>query len=231
MLGLQAHTLPVRTVNEASPPFRPDYLEADGIGRRRWPYVAAASFVALILVAGGVTLWWLSTQFEPIRANSTALSRVRVDGGQLTRLRAWDASGSSGHFVAFDIPYRDGKWLDVGYTLRNDAPFPVVVDQIGSLVSNDSPIRQVSVSMEFSEASDLMIPFRPFTIPSHDGRFVVVRYRFSGCSLDPKAEDPVFLATQRVMFRMRIGWITIHRSEFLPLGYSIAISGNEGCNR
>jgi len=203
--------------------------------RRRWPFILIACVTALIVTAGGIAFWWVATRYAPIRANTTAASRVRVESGKITRVPAWDATRSSGyHFVAFLVPYRDGKWLDAEFTLVNDSPFPVAVDEIGFPGSGD-PIRQISVSMNASAldwgpvARERMVPFRPFTIPSHGGRYFVVRYQFSGCSLDPKAEDPVLHATQMVRFRMKVGGVTIHRADFLPLGYSIGIVGTEGC--
>jgi hypothetical protein len=136
------------------------------------------------------------------------------------------------------VPYRDGKWLETGFTLVNDAPFPVTVDEIGlpDPAGSRDPFSQIHVSMNAPAVEpwgpgipDQMVRFRPFTLPSHDARFILVRYEFSGCSLTQSQEDLVLKATQLVRFRMRIGWVTIRRSDLLPLPYSIAVSGNEGC--
>jgi hypothetical protein len=160
---------------------------------------------------------------------------VRAQFGPVTRVPAVEPS-TLRPLVAFDVPYRDGKWLEHGFTLVNDAPFPVTVDQIG-LPGQGDPLRQVSVTMNSSDVSpgpplpDQMVDFRPFTIPPDGARFILVRWEFSGCSLTGSPENYTTAAVQLVKFHMRLGWVTVHRSSFLPMPYSITVSGRLGCAR
>lgn len=223
------------TVQEVAPPRRPDSLDLRTTRRRRrWPLILTASVVAVMVTAGGIAFWWVATRYTPMRP-AGAPAHVRVEGGQITRVDSVLPSGQG--FVAFHVPYRDGEWLDAGFTLFNEGPFPIIVDQIGFPGRQDDfpPIRQISVSISASgtdwgpAAPDQMVPFRPFTLRSDEGRYVFVRYQFFGCSLSGSQESAVTWAWQTVRFRMRVGWMTIRRSGKLPMGYSIYVSGREGC--
>lgn len=226
------------TVREAAPPRAPD---AGGMWRvprrRRWPLILAASLAAVVVIAGSISFWWVATRYAPMRPGEGGVAaHVRVEGGQITRVDSILPSGLP--FVAFHVQYRDGKWLDSGFTLYNDGPFPILVDQIGFPGSQDDfpPIRQISVSM--NAAADeawgpgipqQMVAFRQFTLRSHEAKYILVRYQFYGCTLSGSQEDAVTWAWQTVKFRIRVGWLTIHRSDQLPMRYSIYVSGREGC--
>jgi hypothetical protein len=131
--------------------------------------------------------------------------------------------------TAFHVPYRDGKWLEMGFTIYNFSPFPVTVWDVGHRDPNGEPLRQMSVSMEGIDVPDLMVELRRFTLAPDTGRYVVIRYRFSGCSMSNSPEEYATYTRQQVRFSMRVGWITIQRSEVLPLRYSVAVQGRGGC--
>jgi hypothetical protein len=190
--------------------------------------------LSLVVVGAGVTVWFGATQYVPLRANHGGVySTVRTESGQRTRVEGLDPS-SYRPLVAFDVPYQDGQWMEYGFTLVNDSPFSVTVERLGGS-PNDQPLRQVSVSINAPDAAlggpgdpDRMIPFRPFTIPPHQARYVLIRKRFVGCAMTSR-EELVRFAAQRVGFRVDFGWVSVDRSASLPLPYSVRVSGNEGC--
>jgi hypothetical protein len=193
------------------------------------------SVLIAIVFAAAVTVWFASARFVPLRADHGGVfSTVRVQTGQLSRVDAQDPS-SSRPFVAFDVPYHHGSWMEHGFTLVNDSPFSVTVERIGGSSPADEPLRLISVSINAPDveawgpgAPDRMVRFQPFTIPPHDARYVLIRGRFTGCTMDGR-EEIVRFAAQRVGFRVDFGWLSIDRSAALPLPYSVTVSGNEGC--
>jgi hypothetical protein len=187
-----------------------------------------ACVLALILVTGAVAFWWVAARFDPIRLNSAGTSRVRVEGGQLTRVEGNEPT-TGNPLTAFHVPYRDGKWLDMGFTIYNFSPFTITVEDVGYRDSGGDPLRQMSVLMESIDVPDLMVEMRRFTLAPDTGRYVVIRHRFSGCSMSKSREEYATYTRQRVIFTMRVGWVTIDRSEVLPLRYSVAVQGRGGC--
>jgi hypothetical protein len=161
-------------------------------------------------------------------------STVRAQSGQPGQVEAMDPS-SGRPFVAFDLTYRDGHWMEYGFTLVNDSPFSVGVEQIGGSFPSDEALPQISVSINASDvkpwgpgAPERMVRFRPFRIPPRDARYVLIRVRFTGCGMNSQ-EQSVAFAAQRVGFRIDFGWLSVERSALLPLPYSVRISGNDGC--
>jgi hypothetical protein len=155
----------------------------------------------------------------------------------VTHIPALDPSGRpfGRSFTAYDVRYHNGKWLEYGFTLVNEAPFPVIVDQIVSPGPGD-PLAVVSVSISATGGAfgpappDQMIAFHPFSLPSHDARFVLIRERFSGCSLDGNYADGVeWATTPSVKYRFNLRLFTAHRTDFLPLAYSVHVWGHAGC--
>jgi hypothetical protein len=191
-----------------------------------------ASVLAFILLVLGIGFWWVATRFAPLSINRGP-AHVRVEVGEATRVDSRLPSGEP--FVAFQVPYRNGKWLDAGFTLDNEGPFPIAVDQIGLTGEAIPPMKLVSVRMSLPPFErepgepGRMVPFRPFTLGSDEGRYVFIRYQFFGCTQSASQESAVSWASQLVKFRIRVGWVDIHRSETLPMSYSIYAWGREGC--
>jgi hypothetical protein len=183
----------------------------------------------------GLTVWFASTRYDPLRANHGGVpSPVRVQSGHITRVEALEPT-TYRPLVAFDVQYRDGEWLEYGFTLVNDSPFTITVEQIGSGSGPHEPLLPVSVSISAPTvepwgpgAPDRMVAFRPFRIAPHDARFVLVRQQFTGCTLKAGGETVTF-AAQVVKFHIQFGWWNVHRSDLLPLPYSVRVSGNQGC--
>jgi hypothetical protein len=222
----------VSTFERIAPPHPPNpRLPNTTPPRRRRRYVLA-SVLAFMLVAVGIGFWWTATRFAPLSINGGS-AHVRVEVGNVTRVDALLPSGEP--FVAFHVPYRNGKWLDTGFTLINEGPFPIMVDQIGFAGEAFPPTKEASVRMSLPPFEwgpgppDQMVPFRPFTLGSDEGRYVFVRHQFFGCTLGGSQESAVTWARETVKFRIRVGWMDIHRSEALPMSYSIYASGREGC--
>jgi hypothetical protein len=160
---------------------------------------------------------------------------VRAQSGDVISVAALEPSGArlGRPFIAYQVPYHDSEWFEYGFTLLNDAPFPVTVDQIGINGEGD-PTRQVSVSISEQDDAfgpglpDKMVPFQRFIIPSHGARFILVRGQFVGCSMHG-AEDATLWAVQLVKIHMQFGPLTIHQTDYLPLAYSVRVSGSGGC--
>jgi hypothetical protein len=88
----------------------------------------------LILAPDGLATWFVSARYEPLCANEGVPFLVRTQDGGVTHIPALDPSGGpfGPSFTAYDVRYHNGKWLEYGFTLVNEAPFPVIVDQIVS---------------------------------------------------------------------------------------------------
>jgi len=203
--------------------------------RRRRRLTALAASLAVLLAAGGVTAWFGATHYDPVRANHGGVfSTVRVQSGPVTRLEAVEPTSGGHPIVAFGVTYHDGQWFEYGFTLVNDSPFAVSVDQIGSRESTD-PLKFVSVMINAPTVPafgpgppEKMVAFRAFKLPPHGARYALVRFQFHGCSLR-SPEEYVTFAEQLVRLRIDFGRWSVHRSVLLPLPYSVKVAGNEGC--
>jgi hypothetical protein len=187
--------------------------------------------VLVVVVAGG---WYLSSRFQPLRLNAGGgPSFVRSAVGDVASVPAVEPT--TGHpFIAHEAPYHDGTWVEAGFTVSNDGPFPVTVDGIGS-EEPDADLLQVSVSLNDpatpalqQTAPSQLVPFQPFTLEDGEARFVVVRYRFTGCAFDATGESLQKFG-ERIRYGIEIAGITIHRDDTLPLPFSLRVVGNDGC--
>jgi hypothetical protein len=182
-------------------------------------------------------VWFGATHYDPVRANHGGVpSTVRLQSGQPTRLDTLEPSSKARRpFVSFGVPYRDGQWFEYGFTLVNDSPFTVRIDQIGSARASD-PLRPqfILVNAPSTEpawgpgAPTAMVPFHPFDLAPHSPRYVLVRMQFYGCSLR-SSEEFVILAGQLVHLRIDFGLWSVSRSVILPLPYTVKIAGRDGC--
>jgi hypothetical protein len=204
--------------------------------RPRRLIVVGAALAVFLVTAAGTTAWYGASHYNPVRANHGGVpSIVRSQSGHLTRLEALDPSSNGRRlFVGFGVPYRDGEWLEYGFTLVNDSPFTVTIDQIGSSESDD-PLHLVSVSINPSATAGpwgpgavQLAPFHPFRLAPHGAMSVLVRAQFQGCSLKT-AEEFVTFADQPVRLTIDFGPWSVHRSVLLPLPYSVKVTGSEGC--
>lgn len=111
------------TIEQMAPPRRPDPVRVSAKRpRRRWLFILGACVLAFFLLAGGIAFWWAAPRFEPIRLNSAAPARVRVEDGQFTRIPTYEPSTNQ-PMTVFLVPYRKGKWLDMGVSVYNYSPF------------------------------------------------------------------------------------------------------------
>ncbi len=202
---------------------------------RRWLRILVGSVGVLLVAASVGTVWFANTHYDPVRANHGGVfSTVRAQGGHTTRLDALEPNSGGRPIVAVGVPYRDGQWLEYGFTLVNDSPFTVRVDQIGELGSTD-PLEFVSLSINDPAVPAFgpgpparMVAFRPFELTPHGARYALIRFQFHGCSLKTPDEYVTF-AEQLVGLRIDFGPWSVHRSALLPLPYSVKIAGNAGC--
>jgi hypothetical protein len=173
----------------------------------------------------------VSTRYHPVSANSGP-TFVRLDGRFVPHVPAIEPS--SGHpMIAYELSYRDGALLQHGFTLINHSPFPITVDEVGWSDGPESPpLKQDGVSLSAPndpawgpQPPTHLAPFRAFTLRPNDARFVVVTERLFGCSSAEQGAGDVYEMVARVTYRMEVAGVTIHRSDFLPLSYSIRVTG------
>ena len=202
-------------------------------GTGGWRTVALVFLLALLVVVV-VGAWYVSSSFQPLRLNAGGgPTFVRSEVGDVASVPAREPT--SGHpFIAHEAPYHDGTWLEAGFTVLNDGPFPVTVDGVG-WEDSSSTIRQVSVSLNDPATSayeqpapSLFVPFEPFTLQDGEARFVVIRYRFTGCAFDSVGEG-LEKFVEPIRYGIEIAGITIHRDDALPLPFSLRVIGNDGC--
>jgi hypothetical protein len=197
--------------------------------------IFSASMVALLVAGGGIIAWFGATHYEPLRANHGGVfSMVRVQSGRPTRTESLEPS-SYRSLVTFGVAYRNGEWMEYGFTLVSDSAFPVTVEGIGSRESGP-PLKLVTISIN-APATDPwwgpgppieMVAFRPFTLRPHRPRYVQLRLRFYGCSLR-QPDEYVTFARELVHFRIDFRLWSGRRSALLPLPYSVNVAGNARC--
>ena len=69
------------------------------------------------------------------------------------------------------------------------------------------------------------MPFQAFSRPPNHARFGVVSERLFGCAAASQNARNAYETVARVTYRMNVAGMTIHRSDFLPLSYSINVTG------
>jgi hypothetical protein len=219
----------VGTIEQVSPSRRPDSAAVSAkLLRRRWPFILVACVLAFFLLAGGIAFWWIATRLDPIRLNSAAAARVRVEDGQFIQIPTYEPS-TTNPITAFLVPWHKGKWLEMGVSVYNYSPFLVTVQGIGYTGPDafEGPLEQESVRIESIDAPDRLIEFRPFTLAADTARYLVIRYRFANC-LPAGIEEPQTYARQWIRYSMRVGWITIHRAQSLPMRYTVGCKARRG---
>jgi hypothetical protein len=106
----------------------------------------------------------------------------------------------------------------------------VTIDEIGT--DGGAVVRRVEVSVNDPttppSATAPLVAFQPFTLEPDQARFVVVRYRFAGCTLD-QPEEQVTETHQQVTYGIEIAGVTLHRSDELALPFSLRVIGDAGC--
>jgi hypothetical protein len=193
--------------------------------------VLIACVLALLVLTAGMAGWLVSTRYDPVSA-SAGPTFVRLDGSFVPHVPAIEPS--SGHpMIAYQVSYRNGALLQHGFTLINHSRFPITVDEVGWSRGPDfPPLKQEDVTI--SAAGDPawgpqppthLVPFQAFSLPPNDARFVVVSERLFGCATAKQNAGDAYEMVARVTYRMKVAGVTIHRLDFLPLSYSIRITG------
>jgi hypothetical protein len=193
--------------------------------------VLIASVLALLVLAAGIAGWLVSTGYDPLTASSGP-TYVRLNGDYVPHVPAIEPS--SGHpMIAYQVSYRNGALLEHGFALINHSPFPITVEEVGWSHGPDfPPLRQEDVTISAPgdpawgpQLPGHQVPFQTFSLPPNDARFVVVSQQLFGCARAKQNAGDVYEMTARVTYRMKVAGVTIHRSDFLPLSYSIRVTG------
>jgi hypothetical protein len=188
--------------------------------RQRWLQILLAAL--FILAAFGAFAGWFLSNYEALRANlgPTLLDSAARSFGQIA------PPDGAPPFAPVDVEYRHGESFSYGFTLINDGPIDLWIEEVSRL-GRSPPLDVLSVRMgrinDFSTRTTQ--PLRPFSLPAHASRFILIEGRFTGCTLGPGIGTAVNRFAVPVTFRMF--WITRHA--FLPLPYSLRITGNGGC--
>jgi hypothetical protein len=136
------------------------------------------------------------------------------------------APGTDIPFTPFKVPYVDGKKFTYAFTLANDGPLGVTILEIGE--PGGYPLRQDAVKIKDGYGpyeTEPARPFAPFSLGSHDGRFVIVENTFTGCVLKGRG-NTAGMNGIGVSFR----FMGVTRHAVLPLPYSLKIYGHKGCS-
>ncbi len=191
--------------------------------RRRWAPVVVAA-LGVLAVAFGIFAATFVASYQPLQADPGGANSGVT--GPVRKLGSFQPPGDRRPFVAYLAPYRDGRVIGLGFTIVNREWFPVTVLQIGG--SGGDPLRQLSVGIgsdrDFGTSppsQPATSPFRPFTVTGRSATYVLVRYRFVGCS-----GDTVLVANVVVTYR---AFGVTHRVP-LALPYSLRVDGREGCS-
>lgn len=188
--------------------------------RQRWLQILLAAL--FILAAFGALAGWFLSNYEALRANlgPTLLDSAARSFGQIA------PPDGAPPFAPVDVEYRHGESFSYGFTLINDGPIDLWIEEVSRL-GRSPPLDVLFVRMgrinDFSNRTTQ--PLRPFSLPAHASRFILIEGRFIGCTLGPGIGTAVNRFAVPVTFRMF--WITRHA--FLPLPYSLRITGNGGC--
>jgi hypothetical protein len=208
----------VQTKEAVGPPTSP--VMGRSPRRRRWGIRTAAAIIAL-LVAFGIFAAVFVSSYQPLQVDAGGVASGVTGSVQNLGSFLPPKGDRPAPFVAYLAPYQDGQVISLGFTVINREWFPVTVQQIGS--PGGSPLQQLSVRI--GSDPDATAAFTPFKAPSNTGTYVVVRYRFVGCSLNGAGET---LMTANMPLTYRAFGVS-HRV-FLPLPYSIRVFGRGGCS-
>jgi hypothetical protein len=184
----------------------------------------------VLALAIGATVFWLAGNYQPLRADpGGAPIFVRSAGGDLRRIFAITPKDAR-PFTAYDVPYHAGLGFSYGFMLVNDGPVDVTVLHIGVL--GGDPIRTLAVKMELGEGGrgvrgTATLPFARFSLPAHTGNFIAIEGRFAGCSMSDEAgaASAAYITVVPVEFQV----LGLTKHAYVPLPYSLRISGNDGC--
>jgi hypothetical protein len=193
--------------------------------RRRWLPAAVAALAFLIALSTVVVIAVLAN-FVPIRANASTPYMV---GGEVTRLGSFVPPSGGPPFAGFDVHHRNGEPFEYGFTLYNNSPFDVTVEQVGG--PGGSTLRQVRVLMAredaFAESGTVAtVPFSPFSIASRQAKFIVVQFRFTDCNA-PSLSTSATVFAEPVQYR----FLGVSRRELLPLPFDLRCSEARAAGR
>jgi hypothetical protein len=185
-----------------------------------WGIGTAIAFISL-LVAFGIFAGVFVSSYQPLQLDAGGV--VSGVTGNVQNLGSFlpPEGDRPPPFVAYLAPYQEGQVINLGFTVINREWFPVTVQQIGS--PGGEPLQLLSVRFG-TDPSDTAA-FSPFEVLSSTGIYVVVKYRFVGCSLRGPGE--VLMSASMPLAYRAFG---ISHRVFLPLPYSIRVSGHGGCS-
>ena len=176
--------------------------------------------LGVALSVGGL---WLA-RYQPLSLTSSWVDRrFAVDRGNFV-------APEGGQFEAFDVNARTGDLVRFAFALQNEGPVGVTVQSIGTIGAG-SPLRLISVRVQRPGTEAVVAPkdpsfsepFRPFSLPPHQERWIVFAERDSLCRVTP-GSSATYLGTP-VVFRA----LGLTRHVFLPLPFTLRVPDGIPC--
>jgi hypothetical protein len=192
--------------------------------RRRWPNWIIGGIVVAVVAAFAASWVWL-TYWPPVEAGSAsavigeAIDCDPVDIGPDETAGCWQ------------VPFRAGAPVGIGFTVHNDAPVSMTIESVRSIGLEGTALavlRPELLGVDFLFGADAGRPFEPVEVAPNSERAIQLVGTYIDCKtlFENFSPDNAIVVTHA---SMRVRWLLTETDVNIPLHQVLEQTSPTGC--